>query len=105
VLQTGYQPIGTKPALDLAFAPRGEVSLAAAVMRDVPEIDLRIGAGSSPPGGSAVTPRGDGSASKFSYTPAKKTGCGCDGGAGLASPLVVLLWRRRRRRGPAIPQS
>ena len=31
---------GVKPALDLAFAPRGEVQLAEVVMRDVPEIDV-----------------------------------------------------------------
>ncbi len=61
-----------KPALGLAFAPRGQVQLAEAVTRDVPEIDLK----------------------------AKQSGCGCrstDGsGAGVLAFVVILVLRRRK---------
>jgi hypothetical protein len=33
----------TKPALDLAFAPRGQVQIATSIKQDVPEIGLKKG--------------------------------------------------------------
>jgi MYXO-CTERM domain-containing protein len=60
------------PALDLAFAPRGQVKLAEAVTRDIPELDVK----------------------------AKKSGCGCQTTDGANVGLLVigvgLLLRRRR---------
>ena len=89
VMHMGYQPIGAKPALDLAFAPRGQVQLASAVVRDIPEIGVRAGASAQtapPPPPSTGTPA------------PKKTGCGCDTGGAAAGPLVLLALLRRRRR-------
>jgi MYXO-CTERM domain-containing protein len=102
----GYTPTGIKPALDLAFAPRGEVQLATAVLQDVPEIDLKSGA--SNPGNQVADPpmpsAGSASGSAVSSTESKKkTGCGCQasdrngwlGGALLVGAALVL--RRRRK--------
>jgi hypothetical protein len=87
-----------KPAVDLAFAPRGEVQLASAVLQDVPEIDLRVGAlkasGPSPVPSTTAAP---------TESTKKKSGCGCaatDRNGVLAGALLVgasLLIRRRRR--------
>jgi MYXO-CTERM domain-containing protein len=94
--QPGFEASGVKGAVDLADAPRNAVQLAAVVTRDVPEIDLRVGASTpEPPGpGSAA-----GSAVATSTTMKKKTGCGCqstDGGGVLALAGVVMLGLRRR---------
>jgi MYXO-CTERM domain-containing protein len=81
-----------KPALGLAFAPRGGLQLAAAVVRDVPEIDVRAGA----PAVDTKVPAPD-----VPPAPKKKGGCGCTaGGEGdlLPGALVVGLVVRRRRR-------
>ena len=80
-----------KPALDLAFAPRGSVELAKAVTHDVPELDLRVleGALTMTPANAPATGPGK-----------KKTGCGCgtsDASTGLALAGLLLLLRRRRR--------
>jgi MYXO-CTERM domain-containing protein len=92
--QAGFQPIGTKPALDLAFAPRNAIQLAQAVTRDVPEIGLRVGAAA---GDIVGTPGGTVGSSK------KKSGCGCQsadasGGLVFAGALGVLLRGKRRKR-------
>ncbi|MDQ3341141.1 MAG: DUF2330 domain-containing protein [Myxococcota bacterium] len=87
-----------KPAVDLAFAPRGEVKLASAVLQDVPEIDLIAGASnaSAPSSTPAVPTAGD-------KTQKKKSGCGCatnDRNGVLLGALLVgasLLFQRRRR--------
>ncbi len=76
-------------ALDLAFAPRGDVKLADAVAQSVPELDLNVleSALTMTPGAPA---RG----------PEKKSGCGCQSGeasGGLLFALVALLVRRRNR--------
>ena len=88
---------GVKPAVDLAFAPRGEVKLASAVLQDVPEIDLRVGASKA----STPTP-----VPSTGETTKKKSGCGCateDRNDVLGGALLVgaslLLRRRRRPRG------
>src|SRR5262249_56449275 len=99
--QAGYTPPTTKPALDLAFAPRNAVALTAVVSRDVPEIDLKVGASvSSPPSASSS----QGSAVAANTTDSKKkSGCGCatsDRNDVLGGALLVgasLLTRRRRR--------
>jgi MYXO-CTERM domain-containing protein len=98
--QPGFQPTGVKPALDLASAPRGGVQLAAAVVRDVPEIDLHPGASPPEPApGSAVPPP----APDPKTTKKTKTGCGCqttDRGSAVGLVAIVgLLLRRRRRKG------
>ncbi|MBA3464856.1 MAG: DUF2330 domain-containing protein [Deltaproteobacteria bacterium] len=102
----GFTPTGIKPAVDLAFAPRGEVKLASAVLHDVPEIDLKVGASnvatqvSDPP----MPSSGSASGSAVSSTEAKKkSGCGCaasDRNGSIATALLVgaaLVLRRRRR--------
>ena len=104
----GYTPTGTKSALDLAFAPRGQVVLATSVLQDVPEIDLKSGVQRAP----SATPSTPGSASGSAVAtsePAKnKSGCGCQatdrngllGGALLVGASGLFARRRRRpRRG------
>jgi hypothetical protein len=50
---------GVKPALDLAFAPRGEAKLPELVRQDVPEIEVKAKApvGSAPTAGTAAAAR------------------------------------------------
>jgi MYXO-CTERM domain-containing protein len=99
-------PVGVKPALGIAFAPRGEVQLASALAHPDPQIDLGSGAwvGSAASAGSAA-----GSAVAPPATPParattkKKSGCGCAtedrNELGTAAFLVgaSLLFRRRKR--------
>jgi hypothetical protein len=90
-----------KPAVDLAFAPRGEVKLVNAVLQDVPEIDLRIGASNaSPPASGPSVPTAKPEGKK------KSGGCGCAAtdrngvvGAALLVGASLLIRRRRRPRG------
>jgi hypothetical protein len=116
----------TKPALDLAFAPRGGVQLAALlVASEIPELGLR-GTGSATPAeapsaGSASVASADGSASvapppatppvTHPNPPATSRGCGCGtnggtsgaGGSLFAFALAALLSRKRRRAGLLSP--
>ncbi len=99
---SGIAPSSTAIATDLAFAPRGQLQLAAVVQRDVPEIDLKAqalhGEAPAPAPGSAVAP----------VTPPsvkKKSGCGCattdrNGAAGGALLVGALVLARRRRLAP-----
>ncbi len=102
--QPGFVPNGIKPALDIALAPRGQLSLATSVLQDVPELDVRAGSTTEvPPGtgsgreGSVALPGGV----------TNKTGCGCAtteqddvlGGAWLIG-ASLLARRRRWRRTP-----
>jgi uncharacterized protein (TIGR03382 family) len=85
----GYTPTGIKPALGLAFAPRGQVQLAAAVLQDVPELDLH-------------TTSVQGTTGAASDRAKKSRGCGCqamDRGGLLVGGVLVggILVRRRRR--------
>ncbi len=96
----GFQQIGTKPALDLASAPRGGVQLASVVAKDIPEIGVTAGAKPvEPPQQPAPPPHSE----PQQQTPKKKSGCGCqttDAG-GVLWPLGLVaagLVRRRRRR-------
>jgi hypothetical protein len=84
---------GVTPATNLAYAPRGQVQLAAAVLQDVPEIDLLRGAAAAsvPP----PVPNGGGEPAK------KKSGCGCASSdrGGVLFGAVLLLFVLRKRRG------
>ncbi len=93
--QPGFVAAGVKGAVDLADAPRNAVVLASVVARDVPEIDLKVGASATEPPAPAA-----GSAVATSTATKKKTGCGCqstDGGGVLALVGVVMLGLRRRK--------
>jgi MYXO-CTERM domain-containing protein len=97
----GQAPEGPKPALGLAFAPRGQVDLAQALAK--PD--------QTPFGGGAFTGSAAGSAAGSamtaptppSATKPKKSGCGCEAGErngpGTAALLVgtLLLLRRRKQ--------
>jgi MYXO-CTERM domain-containing protein len=87
-----------RAATNLAFAPRSEVALAAVVLQDVPEIDLRAGASKAP------APTGSSPGSAVAASSKKRGGCGCETGDrndGLLGALLVgasMLFVRRRRR-------
>ncbi len=98
-IATGGQP---KPALDLAFVPRGKAQLAQLVRQDVPEIDLKVE--NPDQGAEAKTPpdaEGKDVPEPRAPKPEKK-GCAAGGQAPLAGALIVLLaalgLRRRGRR-------
>jgi MYXO-CTERM domain-containing protein len=99
--QPGFQPIGTKPALDLAFAARDTVDLARAVTRDIPALGITAGSEgtAAPPPAPPELPAGSASAAPAKD---KKKGCGCQSAeAGDLFGVVLglgLLARRRRRR-------
>ncbi|MBL9015516.1 MAG: DUF2330 domain-containing protein [Myxococcales bacterium] len=99
---------GVKPALELAFAPRGAVKLAEAVLHDVPEIDLVVGP-ARPVDPTAPRPASDvgsgsgsgsGSDAKAGGSPEKKRGCGCAANDSTGLPLAFggLAWLVARRR-------
>ncbi|HMG52690.1 MAG TPA: DUF2330 domain-containing protein, partial [Kofleriaceae bacterium] len=107
--QPGFIAAGIRPAVGLAFAPRGQVELAQVVGRDVPEIKLVVSRSVEAPPPSAVgsgsrTPAGAGSAAAAPPIDraAPRSGCGCasaggGGGGGLAGALVILAaWSRAR---------
>ncbi|MEZ4403500.1 MAG: MYXO-CTERM sorting domain-containing protein [Kofleriaceae bacterium] len=95
---------GVKPALDLAFAPRGQAKLPELVRQDVPEIEVKAAATATAPPPVGTTPP------PVAPAPAppskKKSGCGCstegDGAGGALALLgglgVAALVTRRRRR-------
>jgi hypothetical protein len=80
---------GVKPALDLAFAKRGEAKLPELVRQDIPEIEVtmvKAPVGNAPPptAGTATPPTTPTATPPATEAPKKKSGCGCqtDGGAG-----------------------
>ena len=92
---------GALAATNLAFAPRGGVQLAAAVLQDVPEIDLHAGA--SPGATASGSTSGSGGSAMVAGRAKNKGGCGCattDRNDVLGGALVVgaILFQRRRRR-------
>jgi hypothetical protein len=112
----GFQYTGTKPAVGLAFAARGQVQLAQVVRRDIPELGITVGSSSTPPVprappsviGSAAS---SGSAAPDRSASKARSGCGCaasgpsaradlDGALGgvLVAGAGVVLGRRRRTR-------
>ncbi len=83
-----------QPALDLAHAPRGKISLAASVVGPVPELGLAAGATvAEPPPAAPPAPA-------TSAQPKKRSGCGCGTSdpAGLGSILLALAFAVRRPR-------
>jgi len=85
----------TKPALDLAFAPRGTVQIASEVKTDVPELGIKAVIVNS----ATLTPMG--TLPEPGTSKKKKSGCGCgatDASGGLVFAGVLLLGRRRRNR-------
>ncbi len=103
--QPGFIATGVTPAVDLAFAPRGEIELAKVVRRDVPELGITAAASTiAPPaaGGAATQPSRPGPTPTPSLPTSKpKSGCGCGTAAQPGSLLVMLglafALRRRRR--------
>jgi uncharacterized protein (TIGR03382 family) len=86
-----FKPTGTKPAVGLAFAPRGQVELAKEVRQDVPELGVKATTVIASPGAPANDEKKP-----------KKTGCGCSAMAEpatgwLAFGVLALVLRRRRR--------
>ncbi len=100
---------GVKPALDLAFAPRGKTALAQLVRQDVPELEIKAAGGAAPttaPAGTPAVPPA-GTPTPPAPTPRKKTGCGCGAGAdggGLAGAVLVVGMLARRRRRQVAPR-
>jgi MYXO-CTERM domain-containing protein len=100
---------GVKPALDLAFAPRGVARLPELVKQDVPEIDVQAGV-AAPPSPTPPNPQ-TGPAPGSSQPPATpgpapkaKSGCGCAtstsdslASLGLGGAALATIVRRRRR--------
>jgi MYXO-CTERM domain-containing protein len=85
----GVASEGVKPALDLAFAPRGQAKLAELVTADVPELDVKAAGAAVPPVPQAPV-----------KTENKKSGCGCtssNAGGALALGFALLFITRRRR--------
>jgi MYXO-CTERM domain-containing protein len=107
IQQPGFQATGVKPALDIAFAPRGEVALPTVVRQDVPELGIKANAFSAiaspnpPPSGTTPEPEPGATKTKPGFTVQPKTGCGCgaaDASGGLVfGGLAALVLRRRRR--------
>ena len=99
---------GVKPAVDLAFAPRGEIALPDVVKRDVPEIDIKAGAAKVVAAPADTTARPAPVAPvKPAAVPAgepKKSGCGCstsgpENGLLILGVAALVLRRPSRRRG------
>ena len=100
---SGVASTGVKPALDLAFAPRGAAKLPDLVRQDIPELGVKVAAAGADPQPATPTP-------PVPTTPTtkpeakKKSGCGCqtdgDGGAlalvGGVGVLALVLRRRKR---------
>jgi hypothetical protein len=87
-----------KPALELAFAPRGGVALQEVVKRDLPEIGVQMGVAPTP---APRVAEGEPTSPPPVVPPAKKTGCGCDAGdgalgSGALAALALVIIRRRR---------
>ncbi len=99
----GGQPPAPTAGTGLAFAPRGQVELAKAVQRDVPEIDIKA-ANAVVASGGWGTPAPTKPETKPATPPQtepekKKTGCGCGAGAdpSLLGALGLIFLPRRRR--------
>ena len=94
----GIAAPGTKPAMDLAFAPRGQARLAELVRVDIPEIDVKAAGAAAVAPTQPATPAADTKAEK-------KSGCGCASSGGGQSSAILLIGlailgavtRRRRR--------
>jgi len=93
---------GSEPqaAQDLAFAPRGRVSLPELVKQDIPELEVTAAAAAQPP----VSTGGGGGGGTGASGGGGGSGCDCDvtGGGPLGGTALLALfgalWLRRRRR-------
>jgi MYXO-CTERM domain-containing protein len=103
--QPGFQPSGTKPAVGLAFAARGQIQLARVVRRDIPELGIAIGASAAPPAPGPPPPAGSGGSASPERPSKGRSGCGCTTAGASGADLAALglvglgLARARRRRG------
>ncbi len=98
---------GVKPALDLAFAPRGKAALAQLVGQDIPELAIKAAGGLPATAGTPPASPGQTRPPAGTSDPGtkKKTGCGCSSGgpggklagAGTGLLLLALVSRRRQR--------
>jgi MYXO-CTERM domain-containing protein len=89
----GQTAQGVIPATNLAFAPRGQVQLPAAVKQDIPELGIKMALAGTL---TAATPSDGAAPTK------KKSGCGCQsttpgGASGLVFVVGLLVFRRRRK--------
>jgi MYXO-CTERM domain-containing protein len=102
---------GVKPALDLAFAKRGEAKLPELVRQDIPELEVTMASApatipqTQPPAGSSQPPAPSPAAAPPAQPSAKKSGCGCETGTtdsavglGLGGAILATIVRRRRPR-------
>jgi hypothetical protein len=118
--QPGFAATGIRPAVGLAFAPRGQVDLTQVVLHDVPAIGITAGRPAAAPDAPRSKPSGTGAGSASPAVPPidrpeakndarpdgkSRPGCGCasaDPRGGLGGALVfavgVILRRRRPRR-------
>jgi len=115
--QPGFQYTGIKPAVGLAFAPRGEIQLAQVVRRDIPELGITAGAAAAIPpasGSAAGSPTPPPAAPPADRpAPRSKSGCGCAtsnprdalGGAVLLGVGMLVARRRRRPLAEVGPQA
>ena len=100
---SGVASDGVKPALDLAFAPRGAAKLPELVSQDIPELEVKAAA-AAVGGDTSVANPPPGATPPPGAKTDKKSGCGCDtdgrgGATALAGGLgVAALLRLRRRR-------
>jgi len=107
---SGQSPSQPRPALDLAFVPRGQTQLASIVRQDVPEIGLsadkpKEAAAATPADSSAVTQAlndpGQNPSADQPPQPVHKEKQGCDasgGGAGWLAALFIAFAIARIRR-------
>jgi len=112
--QPGFQYTGIKPAVGLAFAPRGEIQLAQVVRRDIPELGITAGAAAAmPPASGSAASTGTPSPVPLDLPPRTKSGCGCAtsnprdalGGAVLLGVGMLVARRRRRPLAEVGPQA
>jgi MYXO-CTERM domain-containing protein len=102
---------GVKPALELAFAKRGEAKLPELVRQDIPELEVTMASApatipqTQPPAGSSQPPAPSPAAAPPAQPSAKKSGCGCETGTtdsavglGLGGAILATIVRRRRPR-------
>ena len=88
---------GVKPALDLAFAPRGKTKLVRFVNQDIPELSVTAKKPTSTPTSTGAPPVNN------QDKPKKSKGCDASGNAGafaLAVAFLLSATARRRRTQP-----
>jgi MYXO-CTERM domain-containing protein len=94
---------GPVTATNLAFAPRGQVSLPRVIKRDLPEIDIRMGANDFGAPAAMGSDMAAPPAARPTAQPPKSGGCGCttsgrNGAGSLALIIAACIVSRRRRK-------